>query len=241
MYHSEQILRVIRLQRRVRDFLERRRAVQRYMNICPPELSEQDTSNVKTMLRRYGPFTYWSKARELELNLGEREMRPMVRLQSGSSYVGEWRKDTNVREGRGVQVWPDGSLYEGYWQDSKANFFGRLLHKDGDIYQGEWLDDKADGFGYYFHQDGSLYRGFWKNDTQNGQGVERWPDGSKFEGSYVQGVKQGHGTFTWADGNCYEGDFEANNIQGKGSYRWSDGRVYQGEWKDNKMHGTGVL
>ena len=112
------------------------------------------------------------------------ESRPMVRLDNGSCYVGEWRMGTKIREGKGVQVWPDGSLYEGYWNNNKANYFGRLLHKDGDIYQGEWKEDKAHGFGYYFHQDGSLYRGFWQNDTQDGKGVERWPDGSKFEGNY---------------------------------------------------------
>ena len=81
-------------------------------------------------------------------------------------YVGEWTVgNQSVREGRGVQVWPDGSLYEGYWSENKANYYGRLLHRDGDIYQGEWLDDKAHGYGFYFHQDGSLYRGFWKDDT----------------------------------------------------------------------------
>ena len=101
----------------------------------------------------------------MEDDLEEREQRPMVRLANGSSYLGEWRVGSQVREGRGVQVWPDGSLYEGYWKGNKANIYGRLLHKDGDIYQGEWLDDKAHGFGFYFHQDGSLYRGFWQNDT----------------------------------------------------------------------------
>lgn len=60
----------------------------------------------------------------------------MVRLPNGSSYAGEWCSDIldDIREGVGVQVWPDGSLYEGYWKNNKANFFGRLLHKDGDIY-----------------------------------------------------------------------------------------------------------
>ena len=104
------------------------------------------------MLKRYGSFVYWSEEQEKQLGLQEREARSMVRLQNGSSYVGEWRKGgKNIREGKGVQVWPDGSLYEGYWEENKANFFGRLLHKDGDIYQGEWKDDKAHGFGYYFH------------------------------------------------------------------------------------------
>ena len=85
------------------------------------------------------------------MGLGDREPREALYLQNGSVYWGEWRTDSNVREGRGVQVWPDGSLYEGYWKNNKANFYGRLLHKDGDIYQGSWLDDKAHGVGFYYH------------------------------------------------------------------------------------------
>jgi hypothetical protein len=55
------------------------------------------------MLKRYGSFVYWSEKQEMELGLQEREQRSMVRLQNGSSYVGEWRKGVkNIREGKGV-------------------------------------------------------------------------------------------------------------------------------------------
>ena len=99
------------------------------------------------------------------MEFGEREIRPKTLLLSNKSfYIGEWRVGTDVREGRGMTVWEDGSLYEGYWKNNKGNFFGRLIHKDGDIYQGEFLDDMAHGFGYYMHSDGSHYRGFWRKD-----------------------------------------------------------------------------
>lgn len=44
--------------------------------------------------------------------------------------------DTNQRHGRGIQVWMDGSKYEGYWKRDKANVRGKLIHADGDIYEG---------------------------------------------------------------------------------------------------------
>ncbi len=44
-----------------------------------------------------------------------------------------------------MQIWPDGSMYEGWLQDSKANGFGRLIHADGDVYNGCWFNDKAHG------------------------------------------------------------------------------------------------
>lgn len=46
----------------------------------------------------------------------------MTLLDNGAKYEGEWLKNKpDVRQGRGVQFWPDGSLYEGFWMDSKAN------------------------------------------------------------------------------------------------------------------------
>lgn len=66
---------------------------------------------------------------------------------------------TNQREGRGKQVWPDGSFYEGFWLNDQANGRGRLIHADGDVYEGDWSHDKADGFGRYTHMDGAMYIG----------------------------------------------------------------------------------
>jgi hypothetical protein len=44
--------------------------------------------------------------------------------------------DINTRDGMGIQIWPDGSKYEGYWKADKANGRGRLIHADGDVYEG---------------------------------------------------------------------------------------------------------
>ena len=40
-------------------------------------------------------------------------------------------------------------MYEGWWDQNKANGRGRLIHADGDVYDGNWLNDKAHGFGVY--------------------------------------------------------------------------------------------
>ena len=65
--------------------------------------------------------------------------------------------NSGIRQGQGIQIWPDGSMYEGWWRDNKANGKGRLIHADGDIYDGYWKDDKAHGFGIYSHLDGARY------------------------------------------------------------------------------------
>mmetsp|Transcript_22718 Transcript_22718/g.21896 ORF Transcript_22718/g.21896 Transcript_22718/m.21896 type:complete len:119 (+) Transcript_22718:281-637(+) len=88
-----------------------------------------------------------------------RKKRQLITLENGARYEGEWNEETNKRDGRGYQIWADGSLYEGYWKNDKANGRGRLIHADGDVYEGQWKDDKAHGEGTYKHTDGAMYRG----------------------------------------------------------------------------------
>ena len=90
----------------------------------------------------------------------KREKRPMIQLDNGAKYDGEWYylisnsfriTNTDIRDGRGIQIWPDGSRYEGYWSKNKASGKGRLIHADGDVYDGYWKEDKAHGKGSYSH------------------------------------------------------------------------------------------
>jgi len=156
------------------------------------------------------------------------EDRPIANLENNAKYQGQWSKSSNMRHGYGIQVWSDGSMYQGFWKSDKANGKGRLIHADGDIYEGDWKDDKAHGKGVYKHTDGAEYNGDWREDKQDGKGVETWPDGAKYSGDYVDGKKHGKGTFHWADSSEYEGEFNDNNIHGRGIYKWADGRQYDG-------------
>lgn len=170
------------------------------------------------------PFNYEPAMR----SDGQRRIkRPLITLDNGAEYEGEW-DEQGRKDGRGVQIWVDGSLYEGYWKNDKANGRGRLIHADGDVYNGEWKDDKAHGYGCYNHTDGAKYEGEWFEDKQHGNGKEIWPDNACYEGEYKDGKKHGKGQFLWADGSTYTGDFFENNIHGQGVYTWSDGRKYNG-------------
>ena len=76
------------------------------------------------------------------MGFGVREHREATKLRDGSIYVGSWSiMSSNCRQGRGVQVYADGSLYEGYWLNDKPNYYGRFVHAGGEMYQGEWLND----------------------------------------------------------------------------------------------------
>lgn len=143
---------------------------------------DYDNPKVQQIREELGEFDY-----DEETNHGEYlvEYRTMVELENHAKYDGEWIQGKNIRQGKGRQIWPDGSMYEGWWKDNKANGKGRLIHADGDVYDGQWQDDKAHGYGIYCHLDGAKYEGYWEEDKQHGDGLETWPDGARYNGQYV--------------------------------------------------------
>ena len=114
---------------------------------------------------------------------------PIEYPNENTKYYGEWDIAKNVRHGRGILAWSEGSKYIGYWVNDRANIRGKLIHNDGDIYDGEWIDDKPNGKGTYIHKDGTIYEGEWKNDKQEGKGKEKWVDGTS------SGVSSGTSSF----------------------------------------------
>lgn len=50
--------------------------------------------------------------------------------------------------------WPDGSYFEGYWTDGKAEGRGIFKTTEGDVLEGEWNKDIATGLAVFKHKDG---------------------------------------------------------------------------------------
>jgi hypothetical protein len=43
----------------------------------------------------------------------KREVREITSFEDGSIYQGEWDAKLNVKDGRGILIWPDASRYDG--------------------------------------------------------------------------------------------------------------------------------
>ena len=136
-------------------------------------------------------------------------------LESQAIYVGQWWE--KERNGRGLQIYPDGSVYEGYWLHGKRHGHGRFTDCSGDVYEGLWKEDAAEGEGKFIQATGAVFHGTWKDNKQNGFGVEVWPTGERYEGHYVGGCKEGQGKLILAEDTYYVGEFHADKIEGKGS------------------------
>ena len=46
------------------------------------------------------------------------------------------RDSQNVKQGYGIMKWPDGTIYEGLWENNLYNGRGKLYHASGDLYEG---------------------------------------------------------------------------------------------------------
>ena len=132
---------------------------------CPQEVHDL----VIAKINMQGALSYKDESFELD-RLGKDHKNKCIHqlqvLPTRQCYRGEWRvvDDQLIRQGYGILVWPDGSLYEGYIVGDQCNGYGRLIHANGDQYEGEWCNDRAHGFGTYRHANGALHRGFWAQD-----------------------------------------------------------------------------
>lgn len=89
------------------------------------------------------------------------ENRPAIIMENMAQYEGQWKVGTNVRHGKGIQIWMDGSIYEGWWRKDKTHGHGRVIHANGDVYIGTWKNDMANGFGEFLNHNVSKYEGTW--------------------------------------------------------------------------------
>ena len=72
--------------------------------------------------------------------------------------------------GRSLYVWPDGSQYEGQWQDNMRHGEGTELSASGTVYRGRYWKNMRHGPGVMTYLNGNSYEGIWDNDKIRGRG-----------------------------------------------------------------------
>ena len=118
-YTMAQLALIVKVQSQFRGFLARKKIramqVNAGMDRFHYEEGQQDYDNEKVQQIRneLGEFDY-----DEETNHGEEtvEYRAMIELENHAKYDGEWIKGQDIRQGKGRQIWPDGSMYEGWWK-----------------------------------------------------------------------------------------------------------------------------
>ena len=145
--------------------------------------------------------------------------------------------------GKGLFESPDGSKYEGDFNDGRFSGKGKLIWPDGENYNGEWTDGNLDGRGIYNFTNGDVYNGEFKNGEKSGSGEFThgpgdW-EGDVYEGEWNNDQRSGHGVITFKSGEFkgekYDGQWKNGKRNGKGTYHSSDGTSFMGTWKDGDL------
>ena len=102
---------------------------------------EHNNDTVNKIIESMNPFD-WSNDQGFHLeNTSTLVMSSLRDVGDGNLYEGQRDADLDIPAGRGVQIWADGSRYDGFWRMGRQNGYGRLVHAEGDVYEGMWEDD----------------------------------------------------------------------------------------------------
>lgn len=93
------------------------------------------TSFIQSNLQRLmgDPFV-WGDYSEKDQAYCHRAFQDAKLEPNGSIYIGEVARDhSNMKWGKGIQIWESGSVYLGFWREGQFNGNGRLIHANGDV------------------------------------------------------------------------------------------------------------
>jgi len=151
---------------------------------------------------------------------GNPDTRGEILYKNGDHYNGEINLDFK-RNGPGIMLFADSSIYQGDWCHDKRHGKGKYLYQTKIFslekeYEGDWKDDKMEGDGVMLYTNGDVYTGEWLQGVKEGKGEMRYVNGSKYYGDWLEGEKSGIGEMTESDGVVYKGEFSQDNRAGFG-------------------------
>ena len=79
-----------------------------------------------------------------------------------TKYEGFWDKDK--RQGEGLAVFKDGSIYQGSFKKDMFEGPGKFEWATGHIYEGSWRESQMDGQGEFVHSSGRRHIGLFKRN-----------------------------------------------------------------------------
>ncbi len=106
-------------------------------------------------------------------------------------YGTKFRQTDRVRrQGYGLMLTNEGSLYVGYFKADQPHGKGHLMFFGGEEYVGNFAKGKFSGEGIFYYSSGKQYRGGWEDNKMHGFGAVYDKNGSfEYSGSWVLGEK----------------------------------------------------
>jgi len=149
--------------------------------------------------------------------------------------------ENGYAEGKGTEIWSNGSRYEGEVRAGIASGQGKFYWPNGDVYDGDFKDGHRDGVGTQYFGCSGRYQGTFHAGVIDGVGTFYLANGDRYEGDVRNGKMEGAGTLYLAHGNRYEGAFRDGGAEGIGTMYFAGGSRYEGEFRGGHQDGIGTL
>lgn len=168
----------------------------------------------------------------------------------------------DVKNGWGVYIYENGTIYEGYFRKGMKDGYGKLTLTDGSIYQGQFAKDLYEGYGVLTEPDGTKTEGMFEHgrfagalknqygcvsgDCKTGYGVLAEKERTYF-GEFKDGQMHGMGLLIQKDGTQYDGSFVRGSLDGYATITYPEGTrqdglvKYIGEVYNGDAHGYGAM
>lgn len=158
----------------------------------------------------------------------------------------------NCRNGRGIYIYPSGTIYIGDFKDGEIDGIGVCHYSDGSKYQGQWSYRYPEGRGTKTFANGKKWTGNWKKGkpvdeageviADLGVGVDAAQQSFNIQSGCLEGnCVDGSGIFAYPDGSKYDGQFDKNKPNGWGTFFYPDKSRYVGTFKSGQPNGKGTL
>ncbi|XP_070522522.1 MORN repeat-containing protein 4 homolog isoform X2 [Cardiocondyla obscurior] len=95
----------------------------------------------------------------------------------GTKYIGDWNRK-GLKHGAGLLVFPNGTRYDGAFQNGLCSGLGVIVFPDGAKYEGEFMQGWFHGHGVFWRADGMKFEGEFRGGRVWGLGLVTFADGS---------------------------------------------------------------
>jgi hypothetical protein len=165
-----------------------------------------------------------------------------------SLYVGDLAN--GIREGAGIQYFPNGYKYTGSWQKNRAHGPGRLEYTDGTFYEGTFNENRFIEGVLSFYSGAKFIGKFSEDERQRERFMEGsfiFTNGDQLKTTWNNGIPQS-GNFVTKEGKIHK--FSENeravfldqddSTRGK-IIMANSTEIYEGGIKDKIIHGKGII
>jgi hypothetical protein len=132
--------------------------------------------------------------------------------------------------------------YEGFYMSGNKEGFGIEIYQNGDIYIGEFENNLKNGEGVllYNHAE-SKYEGRFYMNKKHGSGQEIFFHGSVYIGEFSEGMRTGQGTLSYPRYRISMfGQFFSGKLNGEGKEQ-TDTFRYKGKFREGLKHEYGII